>query len=105
MSIRDQSTPQSKGPKRVSTGGMPPASTWLWFLGIVAMNYLLAQFLMPSAGAPVTVAYTFFKQEAGKGNVKAIYSQGEKITGKFSTPITYPPASESSADSSAKSTT
>ena len=59
MSVRDQSTPQSKGPKGVRTGGMPPASTWLWFLGIVAMNYLLAQFLMPSAGAPVTVPYTF----------------------------------------------
>ena len=35
--------------------------------------------------------YTLFKEEVGKRNVKAIYSQGETITGRFAAPVTYPP--------------
>ena len=35
--------------------------------------------------------YTFFKEEVHRRNVKAIYSQGETITGKFSSPVNYPP--------------
>jgi cell division protease FtsH len=53
---------------------------------------LLVRFLVPSATAPVAVPYTLFKDEVHKENVKAIYSQGETITGKFSSPITYPPS-------------
>jgi FtsH Extracellular len=76
---------------------MPPSKTWLWFLGILLANYLLMRFLMPSPEAPVTVPYTLFKEEVGKGNVEAIYSQGESITGRFKTPVTYPPTAEKTA--------
>ena len=57
---------------------MPPSKTWLWFLGILFANYLLVRFLMPGPQAPITVPYTLFKAQVGKGNVQAIYSQGEK---------------------------
>ncbi len=73
---------------------MPPSKTWLWFLGILLANYLLVRLLMPSPEAPVTVPYTLFKEEVGKGNVEAIYSQGESISGRFKTAVTYPPAAE-----------
>ena len=52
---------------------------------------------MPAAEAPVTVPYTLFKEEVGKGNVEAIYSRGETITGRFKAPVTYPPPDEKSA--------
>jgi hypothetical protein len=52
---------------------------------------------MPSPEAPITVPYTFFKEEVGKGNVEAIYSQGESITGRFKAPVTYPAADQKSA--------
>ena len=71
---------------------MPPRRTWLWFVLILLANYLLVRFLMPGPEAPVTVPYTLFKEEVGKGNVEAIYSQGETITGRFKAPVTYPPA-------------
>jgi cell division protease FtsH len=76
---------------------MPPGKTWLWLLGVLLANYLLVRLLLPSPEAPVTVPYTLFKEQVGKGNVEAIYSQGESITGRFKAPVTYPPADEKSA--------
>jgi cell division protease FtsH len=43
------------------------------------------------------VPYTLFKAEVGKGNVQAIHSQGDAVTGRFKTPVTYPPAVDASA--------
>src|SRR5262245_32579471 len=91
---RDNGPTDSKGPppKRM----MPPLRTWGWFILAVAINYLLVRYLLPSSAAPVAVPYTLFKEEVQRDNVKAIYSQGETITGKFSSPVTYPPASSGS---------
>ena len=90
----------AKGGPKASKGSalasMPPRRTWLWFVLILLANFLLTRFLMPAADAPVTVPYTLFKEEAGKGNVQAIHSQGDTITGRFKSPVTYPPASEKS---------
>ena len=76
---------------------MPPRRTWLWFVLALLVNYLLVRLLMPSPGAPVTVPYTLFKEEVRKGNVKAIFSRGETIKGRFAAPVTYPPAGEQRA--------
>jgi cell division protease FtsH len=84
-------------PKGTGQATVPPGKTWLWFLGILLANYLLMRFFVPSPDAPVTVPYTLFKEEVGKGNVEAIYSQGDTITGRFKAPVTYPPADERSA--------
>jgi len=107
MSSTGQQTPtniqssragQSRQPgKPAGTNGsepakMPPRRTWGWFLIVVVINYMLVRFLMPSPTSPVAVPYTLFKDEVQKDNVKAIYSQGETITGKFSSAVTYPPA-------------
>ena len=73
---------------------MPPRRAWLWFVLVLLLNFLLARFLMPSPAAPVTVPYTLFKEEVRKGNVKAIFSRGETIKGRFAAPVTYPPAAE-----------
>jgi cell division protease FtsH len=59
-------------------------------LGILLANYLLMRFFLPSPDAPVTVPYTLFKAEVANGNVEAIHSQGETITGRFKAPVTYP---------------
>jgi cell division protease FtsH len=95
--------PSSDNRGAAKTGGpakMPPGRTWLWLLGVLLANYLLVRFLLPSPEAPVTVPYTLFKEQVGKGNVQAIYSQGETITGRFLAPVTYPPANEKNAASS-----
>jgi cell division protease FtsH len=73
---------------------MPPRRTWLWFVLILLANYMLMRLLMPSPEGPVTVPYTFFKEEIRKGNVKAIFSRGETIKGRFAVPVTYPPVGE-----------
>ena len=64
-------------PKGTGQAKVPPGRTWLWFLGILLANYLLMRFFVPSPDAPVTVPYTLFKEQVGKGNVEAIHSQGE----------------------------
>jgi cell division protease FtsH len=76
---------------------MPPGRAWLWFVLVLIANYVLVRLLMPSPEGPVTVPYTLFKEEVGKGNVEAIHSRGDTITGRFTAPITYPPAGEQGA--------
>ena len=93
-------TNDNRGAAKPTGPKMPPGKTWLWLLAVLLANYFLVRFLLPSPEAPVTVPYTLFKQEVAKGNVAAIYSQGESITGRFSTAIMYPPADEKSPGSS-----
>ena len=76
---------------------MPPRKMWLWFVLVLFANYVLMRLLMPGSEAPVTVPYTVFKEEVRKGNVKAIFSRGKIIRGRFATPVTYPPADEQRA--------
>jgi cell division protease FtsH len=99
--------PPNSGPgaPRGKQWTMPPGRTWLWFVLILLANYLLMRLLLPSPEAPVTVPYTFFKEQVSKGNVEAIYSRGEIITGRFETPVTYSPASKPSAPPSGESQT
>src|SRR6476619_1536946 len=103
-SSRFQTTDKRPGDaKSGSQAKMPPSRTWLWFVIVLLANYLIVKFLIPGPGAPVTIPYTFFKEEVAKHNVKAIYSQGESISGRFASPVTYPPAEEKNAASGSKS--
>jgi cell division protease FtsH len=74
---------------------MPPRRSWVWFAVVLVVNFLLVRALMPDPDAPLTVPYTLFKEQAAKGNVQEIHSRGDAITGRFATPITYPPAGAS----------
>jgi cell division protease FtsH len=71
---------------------MPPGRMWLAFLAILLINYLVTRYVFPGPDVPVTVPYTAFREEVSKGNVSAIYSKGSSIEGRFSTPISWPPA-------------
>ncbi len=64
---------------------------WWTFFALLLANYLVMRFLFPDPGAPVTVPYTVFKEQVAKGNVRAIYSQGVSIEGRFAAPIPWPP--------------
>jgi len=70
---------------------MPPGRTWLWLLLVLAVNFWVARVLMPSPEAPVTIPYTLFREEVGKGNVQAIYARADTLTGRFKAAVTYPP--------------
>ena len=102
-SNRLQSNDKKSGDvKTGSPSKMPPSRTWLWFLLVLLANYLIVRFLVPGPESPVTIPYTFFKEQVAKHNVKSIYSQGESITGRFVSPVTYPPAQEKGASSNSK---
>ncbi len=81
-----------QAPKKIPTGG----KTWLAFLAILILNYLLVKFFLPETSPSVNIPYTLFKQEVAKGNVMAIYTKGELISGKFSEEVSYtaPPQDE-----------
>jgi len=107
-STLDRRQPPDIGPsarKRTEQAKVPPGKTWLWFVLILLANFFLGKFLIPSPETPVTVPYTFFKLEVGKHNVAAIYSQGDTITGRFTTAITYPPSGEKGTASSGEAKT
>jgi cell division protease FtsH len=80
---------------------MPPLRSWLWFALILLANVLLVLFLFPKPEAAVTIPYTLFKEEVAKNNVQVVYSQGETLSGRFNTPVTYTPISETSVTSQA----
>ncbi len=86
-------TPTSKPGirKGIEQMKMPPGKTWLWFMVILLTNFFFVKMLMPGE-TPVTVPYTVFKEEVRKGNVEAIYGRADTITGRFASPVTYPPA-------------
>jgi cell division protease FtsH len=99
MSSTRPSKERTTGPSgagRRAPATMPPRRTWLWFVLVLLVNFVLVRLLMPGAEAPVTVPYTLFKEEVGKGNVQAIHSQADTITGRFKTAVTHPPASDRS---------
>ncbi|HZR07720.1 MAG TPA: ATP-dependent zinc metalloprotease FtsH [Myxococcales bacterium] len=75
---------------------MPPRRMWLWFLAILVANFVVTRLLGPGGEPSVTVPYTFFKEEVSKGNVEAIYSRGDTLTGRFKTAVTWPPPGEKS---------
>jgi cell division protease FtsH len=89
--------PADSKPGKGGQATMPPRKTWLWFVLVLVVNFFLVRLLMPGAEGPVTVPYTLFKEEVRKGNVQAIHSQGDTITGRFKAPVTYPPAGEKTA--------
>lgn len=83
--------PQAPGqPGKPTPPAMPPRKYWLFFVAVLLVNYLVTHFFFPAADAPITVPYTVFRAEAGKGNVSAIYSQGTGIEGRFKSPVTWP---------------
>jgi cell division protease FtsH len=69
---------------------MPPRRSWAWFAVVLLANFLVARLLFPGPEGPVTVPYTLFKEQVGKGNVHMIHSQGATVTGRFKTPVVYP---------------
>ena len=91
--------------KGVDQAAVPPGRTWLWFLGLLLLNYFLVRLLMPSPEEPTTVPYTFFKNEVSRGNVGAIYSEGATITGRFIAPVAYPPKDDAASASSTEEKT
>jgi cell division protease FtsH len=68
-----------------------PRNTWLWFLLILIVNFLLVRMFFPESGGALTIPYTVFKQQVEAGNVAAVYNQGQSIEGRFVRPFTYPP--------------
>jgi cell division protease FtsH len=71
---------------------MPPRSSWLWFIMILVVNYLLVRSLFPTDSAEVS--YSFFKEQVQDDNVQAIYSRGDTLTGRFIKPVVYPKEKE-----------
>ena len=100
-------TPPLVGKARTSQGSaqakMPPRRTWPWLLLMLVANFLIVRALMPSQDTAVTVPYTLFKEQVTKGNVQAIYSRGETLTGRFAAAVTYPPPAKESAASGGQS--
>src|SRR4030095_1107718 len=89
----------SSDPKKKSP--LPPATHWLWFLVLLILNYVFSTIAFPKPEKPVNVPYTLFKNEVEKSNVKAIYTKGESISGKFIQPVQY----KSTADSGKRTDT
>ncbi|HHY50995.1 MAG TPA: AAA family ATPase, partial [Alphaproteobacteria bacterium] len=78
---------------------MPPGWTWLIFLILLGLNYLLVSLLFPAPAGPASISYTLFRSELARGNVEAIHTRGETVEGRFRTPVTWspPPAAEQPA--------
>ena len=91
---RQNTQPGQPGNQPGGAGSTPPAPafrgrTWLIFLLILLFNFVLMRTLFPAA-EPGTVPYTLFRAEVERGNVETVFSRGERITGRFETPVRFP---------------
>lgn len=67
-----------------------PRMVWIWFFIILALNFGLVRSIFGTGEQVVNVPYTLFKAEVERGNVKAVYGKGEKISGEFNEAVTWP---------------
>ena len=84
-----RSSQQTSSSDEKAKSPLPPGKQWLWFLALLILNYFLTTIFFPGPEKPVNVPYTLFKNEVEKNNVKAIYTKGEIISGKFIQPVQY----------------
>ena len=91
MDMRPQQPRRPGEPTPAGKPTMPPRRSWALFVVVLLVNFLVVRTLLPDADAPLTVPYTFFKEQVGRGNVRSIYGRGDLVTGRFATPVTYPP--------------
>ena len=91
--------------KGSAAGRMPSRNTWITFLGILLINYLLGSLILPKPEQGITIPYTVFKEQVEKGNVKTIFAHGETITGRFKASVTYPPPGDTMAGGQEKPAT
>jgi len=78
-----------KEPNRSNKPKLPYSRILLIFLAILIGNYLLVNYFFPEKESDITIPYSLFKEQVASGNVKAIYTKGEHISGKFENEITY----------------
>ena len=89
--------PTSEAPAKVN---LPPRRTWLTFLIILAVNYVVMRMIFAEPEA-VSIPYTTFKEQVADRNVEAIYSKGERIEGRFVEAVTWPPPDDDVSRSTA----
>lgn len=80
---------EKKGSSNASKPKLPSGKILLIFLGIILLNYLVANYFFPEKESAVKIPYSLFKEQVTNGNVKAIYTKGELISGKFENEITH----------------
>lgn len=68
---------------------LPSSRILLIFLAILIGNYLLVNFFFPDKESATNIPYSLFKEQVTLGNINAIYTKGELISGKFETEITF----------------
>lgn len=84
-----KSSQQASSSDQKKKSPWPPGRHWLWFLALLLLNYVFTTMIFHGPEKPVNVPYTLFKTEVEKNNVKAIYTKGETISGKFIQPVQY----------------
>ena len=62
---------------------------WLWVFVIIMINAILLRRYFTAEEAPVSVPYSLFRTEVGKGNVSAVEVKGERISGVFEKAVAY----------------
>ena len=74
-----------------------PRRSWLGFILILVLNYFAFRFLFPNTTS-VKVPYSTFKQQAAQGNVSRVAGRGDRLAGRFTKAITFPPKPDSSTN-------
>ncbi|MFO1310729.1 MAG: ATP-dependent zinc metalloprotease FtsH [Burkholderiales bacterium] len=85
-------------PPKPEMKNLPGRRSWLVFVVILLVNWLLVRSLFPGAGDPLTIPYTIFKEQVSKGNVASIYSRGNSVEGRLKGSITWPTEEKAAKD-------
>lgn len=81
--------PKDKTPKDTGKLSVPTSRLWMVFLILIGINFFLVKMFYKDPSDPIKIPYTLFKEEVLKNNVKAIYTKGEVLSGRFIKEVNY----------------
>lgn len=77
------------------TPKQPPRFIWIWFLILMGLLIWYGLILWPKSRSDVEVPYNVFLEELSADNIGEVYIYGDRITGKFVKPFSWPQQKES----------
>ncbi len=80
---------QQVQPSKPPMGKSAPGNIWWWVLLIVVLNFVLTRYVFQPEESSVTISYSAFRQQVEAGNVKAVKTKGDEISGTFVKEIQY----------------
>jgi cell division protease FtsH len=88
MTAKETNFSEMNQEKKTDKMGVPKTFQWSSLLWVVLIGLLAMSFFNSFGPQRLQISYTDFKQQVKQGTVKEVTVEGQKVTGKFKSPLT-----------------